>query len=126
MFFHTYCNMRIGVAPFWVIGVVGQLTAQIIASFLNNFPEFTCVFFVHTFQIIDLSLLFRVCFEFSYKILIINFNFIAQVLLWLLQQNSWYHIVHYKQKLHLQNYHILIHLQQPQDQLKHLQSQLKQ
>jgi hypothetical protein len=28
--------------------VVGQLTAQIIASFLNNFPQFTCVFFVHT------------------------------------------------------------------------------
>jgi hypothetical protein len=49
--------------------VVGQLTAQIIASFLYDFPQFTCVFFIHINLFFVLSLLLQVFYKLSYKIL---------------------------------------------------------
>ena len=46
MIFYTYSNMSVGVSTFRMIWVFGQLPHQIIASFLYDFPQFTCVFFV--------------------------------------------------------------------------------
>jgi len=61
--------MSIGVSPFRMIWMIGQLPHQIIASFLNNFPEFTCVFFIHANPNLDLSRNDLVYDLVSYKIL---------------------------------------------------------